>query len=150
MPYVVADCRKRTRFWRPLLVALTVLLPGQSLAAERTTCYPPKHAGLPPILDENYAAARSALLQAGWQPDFTVARSQMLTTEDYSGNEMWAVGAGFFELETCSGTGMGHCYFVFGDAYGNRLRVITSGEMAPDVAAYPSVSTYRLVCESGG
>lgn len=142
-----AERRKCARLALSLFVGLLPLLPAQGLAGERTTCYPPQHADLPPILDQNYVAARSVLIQSGWQPDFTVARSQMLTTEGYSVGEKWAVDAGFFELETCSGTGMGHCYFVFGDAYGNRLRVVTSGETFPDVPAYPSVSTYRLVCD---
>lgn len=139
-----------SRYKRPWLARLfplgLLIVSGQSFA-EPAKCYPPRHADLPTILGEAYPQARWSLLRAGWQPDFSVARSPAMTPADYSAAEKWAVESGYFELESCAGTGRGACLFVFGDAYGNRLRVTTEGEMDSTASSYPLVSSYRLVCE---
>lgn len=89
------------------------------------------------------------LLKAGWQPFQTIPfnrADEYRQTTVGNGEIFWK--RGYFELEDCSGTGLAPCSFLFEDAYGNRLRVVTLGEeLVGKPRAYAHVSSYRFVCE---
>jgi hypothetical protein len=69
-----------------------------------------------PILhqDISYAETRQALINAGWKP---VPQSNSSPSNRF----------GYEELESCSGTGLGFCRFVFSATDGQKLYVTTAG-----------------------
>ena len=82
-------------------------------------------------------------MTAGWKP---------VRTKDASdpgialGNGPEFVKRGYVEVESCAGTGLAQCSFMFEDSYGNRLRVFTAGEELPDEKAHAHVTGARYVC----
>ena len=116
--------------------------------AAQATCTPSKHAKLPLILNFTYHKARPKLLKQGWQPYPTIHHNKADTDPNTSygnGEIFWKKG--YWEIEACSGTGLGRCSFLFEDAYGNRLRVTTAGEEYPKQKAYAIVTGYKFVCD---
>ncbi len=88
------------------------------------------------------------LLAAGWQPLRTKSFNEADTDPDIAyGNGRIFWKRGYVEVESCSGTGVAACAFLFKDAYGNRLRVTTAGEELPKERAYAKVTGFRFVCE---
>jgi hypothetical protein len=83
-------------------------------------------------------------LAAGWKPLRTKSANDPDVSEG-NGPLFWRKD--YVEIEACSGTGLGYCSFLFKDAYGNRLRVITAGEEKPQVGASARVTGFRFVCE---
>ena len=116
--------------------------------AQDRPCQPRKHAKLPAITELTYHKARKRLLAAGWQPVRTKSFNEADTDPDIScGNGRLFWRKGYVEVELCSGTGVAACAFLFKDAYGNRLRVVTAGEEFPRQRAYARVTGFDLVCE---
>lgn len=68
-----------------------------------------------------YANVRTALLKAGWKPV-----RQKLESYDFMGIELR--DNGWIEVESCAGTGMAPCLFVWRNQKGKRLEVVTVGE----------------------
>jgi hypothetical protein len=136
--------KKKITLWILLLGVMTVSL-GR---AQETPCQPSKHAKLPVITKLTYHEARKRLLSAGWQPFQTKSVNEADSDLDISsgnGRAFWKKG--YVEVEACSGTGVAPCAFLFQDAYGNRLRVVTAGEESPKRKAYAKVTGFRFVCE---
>jgi hypothetical protein len=131
--------------WLSILgCALTV---GISLKRDKP-CQPRRHARLPPITELVYSKARKKLLAAGWQPFQTKTFNEADEDPDImSGNGPVFWKRGYMELESCSGTGMAACAFLFKDAYGNHLRVTTTGEEMPKEKAYAIVTGFNFVCD---
>ncbi len=132
------------------IVLLTVL--GCSLVlvtfAQDRPCRPRRHARLPSITELTYSKARKKLLTAGWQPLQTKSFNEAKEDPDISyGNGPLFWKRGYIELESCSGTGVAACAFLFKDAYGNHLRVTTAGEEIPKEKAYATVTGFRFVCD---
>lgn len=111
-------------------------------------CRPRRHAKLPAITELTYHRARKKLVAAGWQPVRTKSYNEADSDPDISyGNGQTFWKRGYVEVESCSGTGVAACAFLFEDAYGNRLRVTTAGEELPKEKVYARVSGFRFVCE---
>jgi hypothetical protein len=136
--------RKAQLFFGSILVLVMapLLLFGQA------ACYPQKHAKLPFVLDLSYHKARPKLLRAGWQPYQTIHHNDANKNPNTSfgnGEIFWKKG--YWEVESCAGTGLAACAFLFEDAYGNRLRLITLGEELTKPKSYARVSSYKFVCD---
>jgi len=119
-----------------------------ALSQGNKPCRPAKHAKLPAITELTYHKARKMLLAAGWQPLRTKPLNGADSDPDLtSGNGPAFWKRGYVEVESCSGTGMAACSFLFKDAYGNRLRVTTAGEELPKQKAYARVTGFHFVCD---
>src|ERR1700749_1595539 len=134
------------RAW--LAVLICSLVTSIALAKDKP-CQPHTHAKLPAITELTYHKARRRLLAAGWQPLQTKSFNEADTYPDISdrGNGRLFWHRGYVEVESCSGTGVAACAFLFKDAYGNRLRITTAGEELPKEKAYARVTGFRFVCE---
>jgi hypothetical protein len=133
---------------RTLIAVLICGFAANIALSQNKPCCPGKHARLPAITELSYNKARKRLLTAGWQPLRTKFYNQADTDPDIAygnGHVFWQ--RGYVEVEACSGTGVAACSFLFRDAYGNRLRVITEGEELPKEKAYATVTGFRFVCE---
>ncbi len=140
------EVKQMKRTWLALLIC--GLLTGIVIAQEDQPCQPQRHARLPVITELTYHRARRLLLAAGWQPLRTKSFNEADTDPDIAygnGRVFWR--RGYVEVESCSGTGVASCSFLFRDAYGNRLRVITAGEELPRQRAYARVTGFNFVCE---
>src|SRR3954470_23450458 len=115
------------RIWSAVLLCS---LAANIALSQGTPCRPVKHAKLSAITEFTYHKARKMLLAAGWQPLRTKSFNEAADTDSDiafgSGRLFWR--RGYVEVESCSGTGVASCAFLFKDAYGNRLRVTTAGE----------------------
>lgn len=83
-------------------------------------------ASVPQIFGVIYDDARKRLIEAGWTP---VQQNHLHIQElgEYgNGKIFWE--RGYWEVESCSGTGAGFCLFRFSDPRGRVLRVVTQGE----------------------
>ena len=133
------------RIW--LVIIFCALAAGAAPARERP-CRPARHAKLPTIKGSTYHRARKRLVAAGWRPLRTKPRDVAADDPDISyGNGQLFWRRGYAEVESCSGTGVAACAFLFEDAHGNRLRVTTAGEESPRQKAYAAVTGFRFVCE---
>ncbi len=133
------------RIWFAVLICG---LAASIALAQGKPCRPNRHAKLPPITELTYHKARKMLLAAGWQPLRTKSFNEADTDPDIAyGNGRIFWKRGYVEVESCSGTGVAACAFLFKDAYGNRLRVTTAGEELPKERAYAKVTGFRFVCE---
>lgn len=131
-----------------ILVLLVFLSFGQTALLAQSRCIPSRHAKLPLILNLSYHKARPKLLAAGWQPFETIHYNEARTNPNTSyGNGQIFWKKGYWEVEFCSGTGLGACGFLFEDAYGNKLRVTTAGEEYPKQKAFARVTGYKFVCD---
>jgi hypothetical protein len=84
------------------------------------------------------------LLAAGWQPVKTNSSATDVKVAYGNGPFFWR--RGYIEVESCAGTGLADCAFLFKDRFGNRLRVTTEGEEVPDVNAHARVNGSHFVC----
>ncbi len=131
-----------------ILFGLLVFGLATTSIAAQTPCQPSRHARLPAITTLTYHKARPKLLAAGWQPLQTIHQNEATTNPNTAygnGRSFWKKG--YWEVEVCGGTGMALCAFLFEDAYGNRLRVTTSGEEIPKQRWFAKVTGYRFVCD---
>jgi len=67
-----------------------------------------------------YARARRMLIANGWQAVNFPPNRKLSGSMDYLVNTL-----GFYEVEDCSGTGAGYCRFLFNNAEGKKLVVVT-------------------------
>lgn len=133
------------RVWFAILIC--VLTTGAVLALDKP-CNPRRHAKLPAIKKLTYDQARKKLIAAGWRPLQTKPSDNASSDPDIAdgnGSIFWK--RGYVEVESCSGTGVAACAFLFKDAYGNRLRVTTAGEELPEQKAHASVTGFKFVCD---
>jgi hypothetical protein len=133
------------RIWLAILVC--GLATSNALGQDKP-CRPGTHAKLPSVAELTYHKARKRLLAAGWQPLRTKSFNEAGSDPDIAyrnGRDFWK--RGYVEVESCSGTGVAACSFLFKDVYGNRLRVITTGEEFPRQKAYARVTGFHFVCE---
>ncbi|PSM49103.1 hypothetical protein C7Y66_10760 [Chroococcidiopsis sp. CCALA 051] len=80
---------------------------------------------LPPIkAGMSYKEVRKLLTNNGWFP-ISLHWSE---TESWSARERLILDKGYSDIQACSGTGLGHCLFSFGDGYGNKINITTSGQ----------------------
>ena len=87
-------------------------------------------------------------MAAGWRPIQTIHQNKAATDPKImygNGEIFWK--RGYREVESCSGTGLGNCAFLFKDAYGNQLRVVTAGEEDPKQKSFARVTSYKFVCD---
>ncbi len=134
------------RLWLAFVVCCLAVCAAR--AQEDRPCRPRAHARLPALKELTYHRARKRLVAAGWRPLRTKAVEGTDGVPDGlhgNGPEFWR--SGYFEVESCAGTGWANCSFLFEDAYGNRLRVITAGEELRRPRSYARVSGLRFVCE---
>ena len=92
------------------------------------------HTPIPRIAGLTYDDAREKLLQAGWQPrnnHWSYAGNPNI--QYGNGRQFWEMG--YHEITHASGTGLAHCTFGFQDAYGNRLMIVTAGEVIDELNA---------------
>ena len=124
-----------------LVLSLTTTL----ALAQRKPCRPARHAKLPAIARLTYLRARRILFAAGWRPLKRKSSASGVDISHANGPFFWRKG--YVELESCSGTGVAACAFLFKDRFGNRLRVTTEGEELPDQKAQARVNGVRFVCD---
>ncbi len=103
------------------------------------------HAPIPRIGGLPYDEARQLLLKAGWQPHL----QHWLKGEEFDmkyGNGLYFWERGFHEIRLAMGTGRSHCTFGFIDVYGNKLVIVTAGEVFEDagVRIIPGVWSWYL------
>jgi len=134
---------------KKLLAVLFIYgLASNFVLSQTNPCRPEKHVKLPAITELTYHTARKKLLTAGWQPVRTKSYNEAKTDPDISygnGRAFWRKR--YVEVETCAGTGMAPCAFLFSDAYGNQLRVWTEGEELPKRKVYARVTGFQFVCD---
>ena len=132
---------------RILLTALICGLLTNTALSQNKPCPPTEHAKIPIMRELTYHKARKKLLAFGWQPLQTKSFNEADSDPDIAyGNGRIFWKKGYVEVESCSGTGMASCSFLFKDSSGNRLRVTTSGEELPKQKAYARVTGLGLVC----
>lgn len=68
----------------------------------------------------SYAKARKMLTDSGWQYVVGSPTRELFGQEEYIFKTLK-----FYEMETCSGTGMGYCRFLFKDVNKRKLAVVT-------------------------
>lgn len=68
----------------------------------------------------SYARARKMLTDSGWQFMTGSPTRELFGQEEYIFKKLK-----FYEMETCSGTGMGYCRFLFRDVNKRKLVVVT-------------------------
>ena len=133
---------------KTLLAFLICGFAAGSVIAQDKPCAPKRHAKLPAITELTYHRARKKLLAAGWQPWQTKSFNDSGIDPDISnGNGRLFWRKGYVEVESCAGTGVAACSFLFRDAYGNRLRVTTAGEELPRRKNYALVTGFRFACD---
>jgi hypothetical protein len=76
----------------------------------------------------NYAEAREDLLAGGWQ----AIRYPWATADARCAGRKEVCDA-YPETNSCAGTGLGQCKFVFRDGRGGYLSVVTIGEELADL-----------------
>lgn len=69
----------------------------------------------------SYAKARKMLINSGWQAVVSSPNREFFGSEEYIFNTLK-----FYEVESCSGTGMGFCRFLFRDINKKKLVVVTA------------------------
>lgn len=127
------------------LLLLAMLFSATNFAFAKKPCPTPNHAKVPAIAEFTYHKARKAILAAGWQPLVTVRYQDV--DQELFGQAKGFWEKGYREIESCAGSGLVPCAFSFSDAYGNTLRVITTGEEKPSIKAYARVSSFEFVCQ---
>jgi hypothetical protein len=124
-------------------VLALALVPSLVLAQN---CHPKLSATVPKLQGLEYAAARKALMDKGWQPvrkHPSEGAERPFEISMGNGPIFWA--RGFIELQSCSGTGAAYCLFEFKDKHGTKLNVVTAGE--EDATSRAHVDSNRFVCD---
>ncbi|EAZ88708.1 hypothetical protein [Crocosphaera chwakensis] len=118
------------------------------------TCVPAiaqHHAPIPNLYGLEYEKAREKLISHGWQPHVTEYSFRSTTPRplwtEY-GNGKWLLEKGFWEVSSCSGTGLAPCLFEFVDVYGNYLEVKTIGQVDEQLDQGPGVEQWQVYSKS--
>lgn len=128
------------------ILALFAFTSTLAIGAEKPY-QPTKHAKVPIITSLTYHKARKALLIAGWQPLQTKSFNEASDDPDISsGNGKLFWEKGYVEIESCAGTGLAPCTFLFKDVYNNQLRLTTVGEEHPKQKVYAQITSFNFVC----
>ncbi len=86
---------------------------------------------IPVITGTSYDVARELLMREGWQPNVKhVSYGNDPNVQSGNGPTFWK--RGYWELESCAGTGSAECLFEFIDPSERVLIVVTHGEEADD------------------
>lgn len=94
---------------------------------------------IPKIYGTSYDVARELLIREGWQPDKKhMSHENSAGVQSGNGPIFWK--RGYWELDSCSGTGLAHCLFEFFDHTERVLVVVTEGEEAEDGEYHATVS----------
>ena len=100
--------------------------PSPSPAANNTLP-PSNQPAIPKVYGQTYGVARKLLIKEGWLPNkHEPYYGQEAEVQSGNGPIFWK--RGYWELESCSGTGIAHCLFEFTDPTGRLLEVVTEGE----------------------
>jgi hypothetical protein len=105
-----------------------------TLAAEEPVCG--GAASVPNIYGLPIDKARTLLIAAGWEP--------VPGNSESPGMSQALAAAGVPEVEECSGTGFGFCYYLYAGPAG-KLGVATAGE-GEEEGDLPAVSAYSANC----
>lgn len=101
------------------------------------------HTPIPRIAGLSYECARPLLVGAGWQPfGYSMTHASEPTLQ--AGNGLYFWQKGFYEIINACPTGLAYCKFGYQDVYGNRLTIITSGEVIPELGATAHVCGWRF------
>lgn len=103
---------------RAILIALAVMVSGAAWAAERLPSFPKS---------TNYREARRSLIGLGYKP-VTLPGSDVCEKGD-------GRCEGFSEMNSCAGTGLAQCVFVWKSPNDRLIEIVTVGEMNPGVSA---------------
>lgn len=141
---------------RVIFSIMFLLLPVTAYAEDAPWDHPPHPDGwygyddaLPDLLNIkglSYHEARPIIMSAGWEPLQTL----QVGTEEFKqgiifssdGLKFW--GRGYHELQTCTGSGMAYCAFLFQNKNGDRLRIVTKYEEHPESSFFAKVLGYRF------
>jgi hypothetical protein len=94
---------------------------------------------IPKVYGKSYDAARRILIKSGWIPNKQEGiHGSDVETQSGNGPIFWQ--RGYWELDSCSGTGAAHCKFEFLDPSQRMLVIITEGEEDPDGTYHATVS----------
>jgi hypothetical protein len=102
---------------------------------------------IPKIYGKTYDEARGILIKEGWQPN-NRHQTHGDTVDVKSGNGPIFWEKGYWELDSCSGTGLAPCRFEFVDPSERILVIITEGEEAEDGEYHATVSRTFLKSKS--
>lgn len=128
-----------------LLTTLPDAVIGETMPAklgQRRQVVKVDHLPIPNLNNLIYHEARKKLIDAGWQPRMISPMHREGYVE--SGNGSIFLEKGYWEVVSCSGTGLGYCGFEFTDVYGNYLYVVTAGQEIPEEGIYAGVADWRL------
>lgn len=102
---------------------------------------------IPVITGTSYDVARELLIREGWQPNVRhVSYGNDPNVQSGNGPTFWK--RGYWELESCAGTGAAECLFEFIDPSERVLVVVTQGEEADDGEYHATVK--RVVFKRKG
>ena len=88
---------------------------------------PSDQPAIPKIYGKPYGLARKLLIKEGWLPNKRPhLHGQDAAVQSGNGPIFWQ--RGYWELESCSGTGSAFCLFEYIDPTGRLLEVVTEGE----------------------
>lgn len=112
----------------------------RTIGVEGDNTYPQpitsQHVPVPRIAGQPYSAARDQLVRGGWQP---ISNNWFYADDPRirygNGAVMWE--RGYHELTNACATGLAYCRFLYRDAYGNQLTVVTAGEAVGDGGDVP-------------
>lgn len=129
-----------------MLIAIS-LIPVTSMAAQESAGLCSK---IPVVKNLAYDKARVKFMGAGWQPVRTTAPEDVAEMLATPGNTQVLWRRGYHELsETCSGTGVAPCSFLFKDKKGRYLVVQTEGEVDENGDTHGVVVTSANCAEYG-
>ena len=101
------------------------------------------HTPIPKIAGLSYEDARPLLMRAGWQPfGYSMAHASEPSLQAGNGLHFWQKG--YYEIINACPTGLAYCKFGYQDVYGNRLTIVTSGEVLPEFGATAHVYSCRF------
>jgi hypothetical protein len=107
------------------------------------TLGPTNQPAIPKIYGKAYGVARRQLIKEGWLPNKRLPyHGNEAETQSGNGPIFWQ--RGYWELESCSGTGSAFCLFEFTDPTGRLLEVVTEGEEDEGGTYHATVSRVYL------
>lgn len=104
---------------------------NQNQSASTVAPTPSGELSVPKIYGKTYDTARKLLIKEGWQPnERLISYGRDPAVQMGNGPTFWK--RGYYELVTCSGSGMAECLFEFFDPTHRILEVVTAGEEDED------------------
>lgn len=101
------------------------------------------HTPIPRIAGLSYEQARPLLTSAGWQPfGYSMAHAREPSLQ--SGNGLYFWQKGYYEIISACPTGLAYCKFGYQDVYGNRLTIVTVGEVLPEYGTMAHVCSWHF------